>query len=290
MAKSPIHTSIYKQNEIEAAKLSYEYDSEDEDDRLGEMTNSGVPLYQKLVVLGVSIIFTSFVFLFMNKSGRSINDGTDLRQTNDGCSIPAKLLAYDKGYPGTAIDRVNNIRNRVLGLLPSDLNGDWSDVRRKILWAGGMKDITEAQPGEGYTGHSFNDFNHCDLTAMNFKVADNTNMGQVDGIDYNNPLGKGIKIASDTSLGDGGSWSTCMIGCNKDPPQDVAHLQFHARIAFKLVWVPTLFNSFVLVDDDGCLLNKGTPTGILPDLQQRKDNYGLVVGSKYANAADNFNV
>ena len=31
--------------------------------------------------------------------------------------------------------------------------------------------------------------------------------------------------------------------------QDVAHVQFRARIAFKLVWAPPDFNSFVLVDD-----------------------------------------
>ena len=41
----------------------------------------------------------------------------------------------------------------------------------------------------------------------------------------------------------GGSWSTCMIGSNKSPPQDVAHLQFKSRIAFKLVWSPPQFNT-----------------------------------------------
>lgn len=40
------------------------------------------------------------------------------------------------------------------------------------------------------------------------------------------------------------------MGCNKEPPQDVAHVQFRARIAFKLVWVPNdNFDTFVLVDD-----------------------------------------
>jgi len=48
------------------------------------------------------------------------------------------------------------------------------------------------------------------------------------------------QVASDPSLGPGGSWSTCMQGCNKEPPADVAHIQFRSRIAFKLVralWV-----------------------------------------------------
>ena len=40
----------------------------------------------------------------------------------------------------------------------------------------------------------------------------------------------------------------------QDPPQDVAHLQFKSRIAFKLVWCPPNFEKFVLVDDDGELV------------------------------------
>jgi hypothetical protein len=74
----------------------------------------------------------------------------------------------DDQYPGTAVVRMLNIRERVrqLSLDGTKLNGDWENVRRNILWAGGLKDLTDAVPGAGYTGHSFNDFNHCDLTAM----------------------------------------------------------------------------------------------------------------------------
>lgn len=63
------------------------------------------------------------------------------------------------------------------------------------------------------------------------------------GIHRSNQLGPGIQIASLPELGPGGSWSTCMMGCNSDPPRDVAHLQFQSRIAFKLVWyvVPANF-------------------------------------------------
>jgi hypothetical protein len=61
-------------------------------------------------------------------------------------------------------------------------------------------------------------------------------------------------IASLPELGPGGSWTTCMIGCHRDPPRDVAHVQFRSRIAFKLVWVPPDFRMFVLVDDHGNLL------------------------------------
>jgi hypothetical protein len=79
------------------------------------------------------------------------------------------------------------------------------------------------------------------------------------------------------------------MGCNSDPPRDVAHVQFRARIAFKLVWVPNpQFDSFVLVDDDGALLAKGKPSGILPALRERQANYRIVQGSKYAKEADEF--
>lgn len=142
----------------------------------------------------------------------------------------------DKLYPGTAVERMMNIRARVQSLSPADLSQDWEEVRRKILWAGGLRDLPTAQPGAGYTGHSFNDYNHCDLTAMLEDYSDSTNDGQVQGIHKKNFLGKGIKIASLPELGPGGSWSTCMMGCASEPPRDVAHVQFKARIAFKLVW------------------------------------------------------
>jgi len=110
---------------------------------------------------------------------------------------------------------------------------------------------------------------------------------QIVGIARGNFLGKGIQIASLPELGPGGSWSTCANGCNQNPPQDVAHIQFQSRIAFKLVWCPTdSYNVFVLVDDDGALLAKGVPTGDLPSLDQRVLNYQLVRGSKYAVEAD----
>ena len=77
------------------------------------------------------------------------------------------------------------------------------------------------------------------------------------------------------------------MGCNSDPPRDVAHVQFRARIAFKLVWVPNpQYDTFVLVDDDGTLLAKGKPSGSLPALRERQSNYRIVQGSKYAKEAD----
>jgi hypothetical protein len=123
---------------------------------------------------------------------------------------------------------------------------------------------------------------------MRSQVAANENEGRVAGIHKSNRLGPGIQIASLPELGEGGSWSTCMIGCNQDPPKDVAHLQFQSRIAFKLVWAPPTFKTFVLVDDGGALLATGTPAdgSVLPEYQERVMNYKVVQNSKYSVEAD----
>lgn len=194
-------------------------------------------------------------------------------------------IEIDPVYPGTAVERLRNIHTRVKGLSSTDLSGDWQDVRRKLLWAGGLRDLPDARPGQGYTGHSFNDDNHCDLTPMLGDVAHNLHEGAIQGIAMGNRLGPGIEIASLPELGLGGSWSTCTNGCHLEPPQDVAHVQFRSRIAFKLVWCPPEFETFVLVDDEGNVLNRGSPSGTLPPMRYRMANYALVEGSKYAHAA-----
>merc|ERR1719163_454196 len=108
---------------------------------------------------------------------------------------------------------------------------------------------------------------------------------RISGIAIGNRLGPGIEIASLPELGQGGSWSTCTNGCHLDPPQDVAHVQFRSRIAFKLVWCPPTYESLVLVDDAGKLLASGRPTGRLPHVRVRQMNFELVKGSKYATEA-----
>lgn len=198
---------------------------------------------------------------------------------------------YDEEYPGTAVSRLRAVQARVK-IIDEDgsLNGKWEDVRKKILWAGGLKDLPNSRPGQGYTGHSFNDWNHVDLTTMLDDTQDNENDGAVKGIAVGNRLGQGIRVASLPELGPGGSWSTCAMGCNKDPPSDVAHVQFRSRIAFKLVWVPNKeYDTFVLVDDAGQMLAKGKPSdgpASLPALRERQMNYQIMMGSKYAVAAE----
>lgn len=200
-------------------------------------------------------------------------------------TVKSDAVEIDEDYPGTAVERLRNVQQRVKSLHREDLSEDWAAVRKKLLWAGGLRDLPDNIPGKGYTGHSFNDYNHCDLCTMRGDVAENLNEGNIPGIARGNRLGPGIVIASLPELGPGGSWSTCQIGCNQLPPKDVAHVQFRSRVAFKLVWCPPYFDSFVLVDDEGNLLNRGTPTGALPDVDSRRANYMLTRGSKYAKEA-----
>jgi len=85
---------------------------------------------------------------------------------------------------------------RASGLTAAELSADWADVRRRALWAAGLRDLTSARPGAGYTGHAFNDcWNHCDATSMLGATAHNENEGCVAGIATRNPLGAGIEIA-----------------------------------------------------------------------------------------------
>ncbi|XP_059351521.1 uncharacterized protein LOC130694077 [Daphnia carinata] len=239
---------------------------------------------QNIHSLGLGILLTS---AFITHSAKAcmptiVEEGKNAREMESTSQSNTSSGLIDSLYPGTAVTRLQNVQKRVKSLTPEQLSQDWQTVRRSILWAGGLKDLPNVRPGKGYTGHSFNDFNHCDLTTMRGDEADNNNEGKVAGIAYNNRLGEGIRIASIEELGPGGSWSTCMIGCNKEPPQDVAHIQFKSRIAFKLVWTPPTFNTFVLVDDSGSLLNWGTPTGTLPHIAERRLNFETVAGSKYA--------
>ena len=48
----------------------------------------------------------------------------------------------------------------------------------------------------------------------------------------------------------------------------------------------TMYDTFVLVDDNGKLLANGKPSEGLPPLRERQMNYNIVSGSKYSREAD----
>jgi len=257
------------------------------------MSRSRLSLFLSIATLSRFCHGSKLLLPASNKTAFLVSSSGDIRNfgVTGGASLSStnnmtRTTTVDKEYPGTAVERMVAVRERVKKITSAELtNVPWEDVRRKILWAGGLKDLPNAIPGQGYTGHAFNDYNHVDLTCMLNR--DNENDGSVKEISIGNSLGSGIQIASLPELGTGGSWSTCANGCNVDPPQDVAHIQFQSRIAFKLVWAPTSnYDTFVLVDDDGKFLASGQPSGVLPNLRQRQMNYNLVKGSKYATAAN----
>ena len=194
-------------------------------------------------------------------------------------------------YPGTATSRMLEGRARAASLSEEELSKDWESVRGKLLWAAGLKDLRDVPPGRGNTAHCFNDFNHVDATTMRMEDADNENGGRVAGMAYANPLGAGIRVARDETMGEGGSWCTCILGSNAEPPKDVAHVQFQSRVAWKLVWVPGPerdFKRFVLVDDEGEFLATGRPSGNVPAVYERERNYETVRGGRYARVADSY--
>ena len=219
-------------------------------------------------------------------------------------------------FPGTSWKRMELIRRRVSALSPRDLSQDWPEVRRTLLRAAGLRDVSDTRRvGTGFTGHCFADSNHCDATAMLLERFDDKNTGNLGvhaAISRGNHLGDGIRAASfpirsDAIDGDedaarsasadgdgdgdddGGTWCTCMNGCAQERDginASVAHRQFRSMVAFKLVWAPPNYTSFVLVDDDGVLLNYGAPVGQLPPPSERRANYSMTRGSKYARAAE----
>ena len=77
--------------------------------------------------------------------------------------------------PGTALERMMAVKSRVANITSDHLNGCWENVRRQILWAGGLKHLPISILGQGYTGHSFNDYNHVDLTCMLDQATENLN-------------------------------------------------------------------------------------------------------------------
>ena len=159
-------------------------------------------------------------------SSSSSSSSVGLRRRSTLASLGAALLVFARSsdaatygtraraslgdgmneYPGTALERTANGRARAASLSEETLSGDWdATVRPKLLWAAGLKDLTNVPPGKGNTGHCFNDFNHVDATTMILEHADNKNQGRVAGMAYDNPLGEGIRAARDDTMGEGGS-------------------------------------------------------------------------------------
>ncbi len=85
-----------------------------------------------------------------NNNNNDDDDQTRMNSSSSSttCENNNNNNEVDPEYPGTAVQRLKNVHLRVATLTEEDLSGDWVDVRRKILWAGGLKDLPDSIPGQ----------------------------------------------------------------------------------------------------------------------------------------------
>jgi len=82
-------------------------------------------------------------------------DPNSTASSGEGRSCNAGEPFIDLEYPGTAVERMHAVRARVAELAANNsLYGTWEEVRRQILWAGGLKDLPNAIPGQVSYQHS----------------------------------------------------------------------------------------------------------------------------------------
>jgi hypothetical protein len=136
-----------------------------------------LPILLSVASFSGSAFATSNISAFVVSSAGAILPQVSSLNTSSSTELN---MTIDPQYPGTAVERMLAARARVKELAATDaFSKEWEDVRRSILWCGGLRDLPNARPGQGYTGHSFNDFNHVDLTAIRDSESDNQNEGRV---------------------------------------------------------------------------------------------------------------
>jgi hypothetical protein len=59
-------------------------------------------------------------------------------------------MTFDPLYPGTAWERLHSVQERIQELVAnhSFINQEWETIRRSLLWAGGLRDLPQAIPGQ----------------------------------------------------------------------------------------------------------------------------------------------
>jgi hypothetical protein len=67
----------------------------------------------------------------------------------NGNNVPTNDL-FDEEYPGTAVQRLQSVHQRVKQLVSEDrlINRPWEDIRKELLWAGGLRDLQNVLPGK----------------------------------------------------------------------------------------------------------------------------------------------
>jgi hypothetical protein len=75
-----------------------------------------------------------------NSSFKS-NNGVDQKATQNA------EMEIDAEYPGTAVQRLRSVHERVAQLTRAQLDADWPTVRRALLWAGAfLRELHELNP------------------------------------------------------------------------------------------------------------------------------------------------
>ena len=106
------------------------------------------------IVLATSIGVSSnnsitSAFVELSQSGRISQPRSMSSDTTT--TTTTRTTDVDPNYPGTAVERLQNVHRRVAELVqtvPPVLNGPWESVRQQILWAGGLRDLPNASPGQ----------------------------------------------------------------------------------------------------------------------------------------------
>jgi hypothetical protein len=94
----------------------------------------------------------SFVFISASSASNFVQQQQQQRtnlSAGAAATVGVSEMLVDAKYPGTAWERLRNVHLRVAELAQTDaLNGPWDEVRRKLLWAGGLRDLAHARPGQ----------------------------------------------------------------------------------------------------------------------------------------------
>jgi hypothetical protein len=89
--------------------------------------------------------------VFVSATGRVSASSlyTTLNGVSDGMPEQYASASVDPVYPGTAVERLQNVHRRLVELSQTEgWNGPWDEVRRRLLWAGGLRDLPNARPGQ----------------------------------------------------------------------------------------------------------------------------------------------
>jgi hypothetical protein len=90
-------------------------------------------------------VSTSSAFVVVNPKGNTIHE-----QRKMSTSLSSSSSMIDPEYPGTAVERLQNVHHRIQELVSNNslIDQEWESIRKQLLWAGGLRDLPNARPGQ----------------------------------------------------------------------------------------------------------------------------------------------